>query len=150
MVLSNQNWCRCDKTQRLSSRGVSNNVKRPSLLLFAAVIGHCLHCINANKAVKFSYVYFSFLQNIGSNNFTRLYSSPFTQGNAQNAYIICWYRCTADPLRRQSIKVRSHQRYIQSKKNWFCMQFCKPRYFSTTDKNYKRFRSKMNILSTIL
>ena len=30
---------------------------------------------------------------------------------------------------------------MHSKKNKFCMQYCKPRYFSTTDdKKYKRFR----------
>ena len=30
------------------------------------------------------------------------------------------------------------------------MQYCKPRYLSITDKKYKRFRSRMNILSTVL
>ena len=58
--------------------------------------------------------------------------------------------CTADSLRRQCIKVRAHKRYMQSKKTKFCMQYCKPRYLSITDKNHKRFRSRMNILSTIL
>ena len=37
-----------------------------------------------------------------------------------------------------------------SRKNKFCMQYCKPSYLSTSDKNYKRFRSKMNILSIVL
>ena len=34
--------------------------------------------------------------------------------------------------------------YMKSK-NIFFMQYCKSRYLSITDKNYKRFRSKLNI-----
>ena len=40
--------------------------------------------------------------------------------------------------------------YMQSKKIKFCMQYCKPKYLSITDKNYKIFRTQMNMLSTIL
>ena len=71
-------------------------------------------------------------------------------GKTQNTYSIYWYKCTADPLRRQCIKVRGHKRYMQSKKNTFCIQYCKPRYLSITDKSYTRFRSRINSLSTIL
>ena len=41
--------------------------------------------------------------------------------------------------------------YMESKKNKFCMQYCKPRYMSIADKNCKRFRSRMVIvLQTVL
>ena len=58
---------------------------------------------------------------------------------AQHAYTIRWYTCAADALCRQCIKVRAHEKYMQSKTNKFCMQYYKPRYVSITDKNTRDF-----------
>ena len=64
--------------------------------------------IDANLMIR-QYTVFRYLhqlsQNIGSNTFIRSYSSHFVQKNTprkgtENAYTICWFRCTAELLRK--------------------------------------------------
>ena len=89
-------------------------------------------------------------QNIGSTNFTRLYSSLCSHTTSRERHKMhtpysdtgVLQTCCVLRLRRQCIKVRAHKMHMQSKKNKFCMQYCKPRYLSITNTNYKRFRSK--------
>ena len=135
--------------------GISINDKRP--IFFVVRNGYRALLTIALMPIK-QYTVFRYLLQLSAKYLLKqFYKTLFftihawnLQGKAQYAYTICWYKCTADPLCRQNIKVRAHKRYMQSKKNKFDMQYCKPRYLSITDKNYNRFQSKMNILSTIL
>ena len=121
---------------------VSNNENRPVFVVcngYRALLTFALMPIKQYTVFR---CFFSFLQNIISNNFNK--TLFFTihalniKGKPQNAYTICWYRCTADPLRRQCIWVRAHKKYLQSSKNKFCMPCCKPSYLSIT-KNRRDF-----------
>ena len=148
MVLSNQNWCRIDNRQEVSS-AVSQLMKRDTF--FVVRNGYRALLTIALMPIKQYTVFRCLLQLSAKYWLKQFYKTLFftihawnLQGKTQYAYTICWYKYTADPL------CRTHKRYRQSKKNKFGMQCCKPRYLSITDKNYNRFRSKMNILSTIL
>ena len=119
--------------------GVSNNEQRP---IFVVRNAYRALLTTALMPMK-NYTVFRCLLPLSAKYwFKQFYKTLFftihaynLKGKAQNAYTICWYKCTADPLRRQCIKVRAHKRYMQSKKDKFCMQYCKPRYLSITVKS---------------
>ena len=87
--MSNQNWCRIDKTQGLSS-AVPQIIKKKNKKLYVVCNGYMALLTIALMPIKstlFSGVYFSFLQNknIGFNNFTRPYSSLLTHKNPRKS-----------------------------------------------------------------
>ena len=100
MVLPNQNWCWIDK-KRVVSSAVSQIMKKDPVLLFAAVVSNNekRHIFVVRKGYKALLTialmpvkrytvfrcFFSFLQKICSNNFTKLYSSLFTNKTSKES-----------------------------------------------------------------
>ena len=103
----------------LSQQGLSSAVTQlmEKIPIFVVRNGYRALLTIALMPIK-QYTVFSFLQQFYKTLFVTTHTWNL-QGKAQYAYTICWYKCTADPLRRQCIKVRAHKRYMQSKKNIF-------------------------------
>ena len=133
MVQSNQNWYR---REGLPS-AVSQIMKQDSLFwLFATAIGHCT---DTNKAVHCFHMFTSAFCIILVQAILQDYSSLFMHKTSKERYRTHTSNADTGVLQTlcvdSALRLRGHKRYMQSKKDKFCMQYCKPRYLSTTDKN---------------
>ena len=149
MVISNQSRWQRDKKQGLSSTMAQISKHDWCFCCPQWLLGIANNGIDAITAVH-CFQILTLFQNVDSKHFLRVYFSNFTHKSskkrAHDAYTICWYRCTADPL---CIHVGAAKRFMLLMNNIF-MQYFKSIYLSITAKTFKQFRPKMIILSFFL
>ena len=97
------------------------------------------------KQYSSSDVYFRFLQNIGSNNFTRLFSSLLTHKTHKEMHITHTPYANTSVL--SALRLELTKRTCNQIRTNFAYSIVR---LDVTDKNDKRFCSEMNIISTIL